>query len=668
MGVRFTIGRAVALFGVVVTAGCIAILLANMTAISQLKVGGPIYRNIVLGKDMIADILPPPEYVIEAYLEATLTLNDPSSVGARKERLAQLRKDYDLRHDYWIDEDFEPAIKNQLIENSHVEVMKFWKAVEQDFLPAVERGDMDAAHKAYAELAAAYTAHRAVVDKIVADTTQFNIEAEATAASSETFFTITVWTVGGVVLALIIGGVAAIGMGVTRPVTRMTAVMKELASGHLDIQIPSAGRKDEIGSMAQAVEVFRRNAVEAERMRIQQEEDRRLSEAEKQEALEAMAQTVEQETRKAVDAVSKLTQQMSANADHMATSAAAVSENSQTVATASEHALSNAQTVASASEQLTASIREISGQVSSARTITLDAVKASTDAEGTISKLSDAVRNISAVTQLISDIANQTNLLALNATIEAARAGDAGKGFAVVANEVKSLANQTATATGDITQQISDIQSATDLAVAAVRTITESIRSVEGVSSAIAAAIEEQSATTAEITRNVVQTSQAAQEVAERIARVSNEAGQTGSRADDVRKLSTDVASGVNDLRETLVRVVRTSTNEVDRRQSPRYRIEKPVRLTFAGQDLEVALMNCSGGGALIAEVIEGLGSGQRLELAIPGIDMKLPGTVRQVGSDRTHVKFDLAEEICRKLDAQLRRIGVPEVPLAKSA
>lgn len=668
MGVRFTIGRAVALFGVVVTAGCIAILLANMTAISQLKVGGPIYRNIVLGKDMIADILPPPEYVIEAYLEATLTLNDPPSVGARKERLAQLRKDYDLRHDYWIAEDFEPAIKNMLIENSHVEVMKFWKAVEEKFLPAVEKGDMETARAAYVELAAAYTAHRAVVDKIVADTTQFNIAAEATAASSETFFTIVVWTVGGVVLALIIGGVTAIGMGVTRPVTRMTAVMNELAGGHLDIQIPSAGRKDEIGSMAQAVDVFRRNAVEAERMRVQQEEDRRLSEAEKQEALEAMAQTVERETRKAVDAVSQLTQQMTANADHMASSAAAVSDNSQTVATASENALSNAQTVAAASEQLTASIREISGQVNSARTITLDAVKASTDAEGTISKLSEAVRSISAVTQLISDIANQTNLLALNATIEAARAGDAGKGFAVVANEVKSLANQTATATGDITQQINEIQSATNLAVNAVRTITESIRSVEGVSSAIAAAIEEQSATTAEIARNIVQTSQAAQEVAERIASVSSEAGATGSRADDVRKLSTDVASGVNDLRETLVRVVRTSTNEVDRRQSQRYRIEKPVRLKFAGKTLEVALMNCSGGGALIAEVIEGLGTGQYLELAIPGIDMTLPGTVRQVGSDRTHVKFDLSEDASGKLDAQLRRIGVPEAPLSKSA
>jgi methyl-accepting chemotaxis protein len=166
----------------------------------------------------------------------------------------------------------------------------------------------------------------------------------------------------------------------------------------------------------------------------------------------------------------------------------------------------------------------------------------------------------------------------------------------------------------------------------------------------------------------VVQTSEASQEVANRIASVSSEAGATGTRADQVRHLSTDVASGINSLRETLVRVVRTSTREVERRQWERLRIDRPARLIYGGKSQAVELLNLSGGGALLRGVHDGLDVGAKLELAVDGIDLKMPGKVRELGEDRTHVMFDVPEEVSRIIDQQVRRIASAGVPLAKSA
>ncbi|PWC85763.1 chemotaxis protein [Azospirillum sp. TSH100] len=370
----------------------------------------------------------------------------------------------------------------------------------------------------------------------------------------------------------------------------------------------------------------------------------RQADEERRRALETMASTVEREAGRAVEEVAQRTGAMADDAEGMSGSAERVSINAQTVASAAGQALANAQTVAAASEELAASIREISSQVAHSSAVTRRAVESGHHTQATIRSLSETVAKVGEVVNLIQSIAGQTNLLALNATIEAARAGEAGKGFAVVAQEVKNLANQTASSTEEITRQITAIQAVTDEAVQAVKEIGETIAEIDHIAGSIAAAMEEQAAATQEISRNVVETSTAAQEVSHRIAAVSEEADRTGAQATQVKNGSGDVARSIESLRKVLVRIVRTSTGDADRRRKPRFQVEETGTLLIGGDRLAVTVRNLSMGGAMIDPVTAT--DGRSLAGATGHLRLDRYGTeamvaVKAVEHNRIHLAFD---------------------------
>jgi methyl-accepting chemotaxis protein len=323
---------------------------------------------------------------------------------------------------------------------------------------------------------------------------------------------------------------AAIGRGIVRPVRAMTRAMAALAAGEMEVTIPARDNRDEIGEMAAAVQVFRDNKRAADQLAREQEAQRAARER-RVARLDELTRGFEARAAHLVGQVASASTELQATAQAMNGTAAQTTERSATVAAAAEEASANVQTVAASAEQLAASISEIARQVEQSSAV---AERASVDAQRTnavVRDLADGAQRIGDVIELINAIAGQTNLLALNATIEAARAGDAGKGFAVVASEVKSLATQTGKATGDIGQQIVQIQAATRQAVASIEAIGATIGEMSNISAAIAAAVEEQSKATQEIARSVQQAAAGTRNVTSNIGGVRAGAGETSASA-----------------------------------------------------------------------------------------------------------------------------------------
>jgi methyl-accepting chemotaxis protein len=321
---------------------------------------------------------------------------------------------------------------------------------------------------------------------------------------------------------------------IVRSVSQMTAAMGEIAGGDLMVEVPCTSRRDELGAMARALLVFKENAETVQVMQAEREALEKAAHAEKAAAMNRLADEFEARIGEIVETVSSASTELEASAKTLTATADRSQQLAVAVAAASEQATANVQSVASAAEQLTTSVTEISRQVQESARMAGDAVDQARTTNDRVGELSKAAGRIGDVVELINTIAGQTNLLALNATIEAARAGEAGRGFAVVASEVKALAEQTAKATGEISQQISGIQAATGDSVSAIREISGTIERLSEISSTIAAAVEEQGAATQEISRNVQQAAQGTHQVSSNIGEVERGAGETGSACSQV--------------------------------------------------------------------------------------------------------------------------------------
>src|SRR5215469_6443332 len=479
---------------------------------------------------------------------------------------------------------------------------------------------------------------------------------DALAVTNATIKNTYIFVLGG--LAVVIVLVATLIMrGITGPLRQLTDTMTTLAEGNNDVEIPGRGRRDEIGAIAGAVEVFKRNAVEKAGLEAR-DASQRDARARQQKDIDQLVGFFGSSISGVFNALSGATANVARTSSSLEASAAETGDQARLMFAEVERTAETVQTVASAAQQLQASIDEIGRQASESARITSAAMQQADDVVTKVSDLRRAAEQIGAVVELIETIAGQTNLLALNATIEASRAGEAGRGFAVVASEVKSLASQTGKATADIGSQIAAIQAATVGAAEAIQGIAGTVRQVNEMATSIASAVVEQGSATQEITRSVTLATSSTSTVAQSVTQVREAVGGNGISAAEAKQTASTLSAEAGTLSAEVKDFLEALQDLGGGQGLHSLDLDAAATAIVDGHGVAGRVRKLSPGFALFAGALTAT-PGTLLELRIDGIDRPLPARFVEASDGGNYLQLRLNREHLAYMAQVLGRLGI---------
>jgi len=543
---NISIGKKLVILLTVFIIGYVIFGSVSFSTLNNLRINGNLYNQIITSKDLIADVLPPPGYIIESYMDVLQMVDetDPIQMDYFSAELRRLQADYEERHQFWVNEPLLELgeLRSAMLTGTYYPASKFYNIVFSQFIPALQNGDREYARKlAYGELKVLYTTHRKSVDQVVLGAKEKYEKTETLANIAIQRDTKLLFTIALVVIAAVVILSWVIRTSITHPLHAVVGALSKMEKGDMTVRT-DLERGDELGTLSKALDslsarlqtIFKNLQLNSKTLAGSAEE---LSSIGKQ--------------------VTNATEQVNVNINAMASNATQASVNADEVAGTAEEMSTNMNSIASAVEEMSASISQIANNASEANRIADEATVKSSKATETMNKLGSAAKEIGHVTDVIKKIADKTNLLALNATIEAASAGNAGKGFAVVAGEIKELANQSAKNADDIAKRIDSIQIGTGEAVMVINDVSEIIAKINHSVEIISNHVDQQTKASNEIANNVAQVNIGAKRVASAIGEVAKGSKDMSRSAEAVAKnsISTQSTQQINQGADELAKL-----------------------------------------------------------------------------------------------------------------